>query len=117
MAEDQVKRITGLNPMFHTMSNTSSIDAAVPVQDDSNDNFYPPVSSNPTPPNDQRVNNGLTEIASAENAEQNSSAAAGGGGNETGRRASLHRVASLEHLQKRIRGDGNPCEVQTNGDK
>lgn len=122
MSEETVKRITGLNPMFHPMSDVSSIsmpsfdgspsdtstDAAVPVQDDLNHHFYQPVSSNPIPPVDG------AEIPSVDNVQQNSAKA---GGNKMGRTASLQRVASLEHLQKRIRGGGNPSGPQSNGEQ
>ncbi|KAL4625781.1 hypothetical protein ACB092_05G049000 [Castanea dentata] len=60
MAEETVKRITGLNTMFHGMSEMSSIemptfdgspsdtstDAAVPVQDNPNHHFYQPSTNN-----------------------------------------------------------------------
>lgn len=130
MAEEQVKRITGLNPNFHAFLNLSSIstpsfdgsvsetstDAAVTVQDDSNNNLCQPVSSNSIHLNDQRVNSSLTKTSSVENVKHNSPATVGGG-NKMGRTASSQRVASLEHLQKRIRGDGKPRELQSNGNK
>ncbi|WVY93766.1 hypothetical protein V8G54_032854 [Vigna mungo] len=98
MAEETVKRISGLNPMFHAMSEMSSMEiamfdespsetsgvAAVPVQEDRN----------------HKLCEGISSVKSVQ---QNVTAMVGwkksGGGN------SLHRVASLEHLQKRIRGD------------
>ncbi|PON73830.1 Basic-leucine zipper transcription factor [Parasponia andersonii] len=126
MAEEMVKRITGLNPMFTAMSEISSIglpsfegspsdtstDAAVPVQEDTNHHFYP--ASNPVPPHDPKVNNnGLAEIpAAVENGQQSAAA-----GSKMGRTASLQRVASLEHLQKRIRGGGNPGGPQSNAEQ
>ncbi|KAH7543244.1 hypothetical protein FEM48_Zijuj02G0164000 [Ziziphus jujuba var. spinosa] len=128
MAEETVKGITGLNPMFHAMSDISSIsmpsfegshsdtstDAAVPVQEDPNHHFYQTASSNPMPPLDPGTNNNLAEIPSAENVRRNSATA---GGNKMGRSASLQRVASLEHLQKRIRGGGTPSGPQSNGEQ
>ncbi|GMY20881.1 light-inducible protein CPRF2-like isoform X2 [Fagus crenata] len=126
MAEETVKRITGLNPMFHVMSDISSIempsfegspsdtstDAAVPVQDNPNQHFYQPSTNNNMSPHDLRVNNGLADISPpVENVQQNSAATAVSG-NKMGRTASLQRVASLEHLQKRIRGGVSPCGEQ-----
>lgn len=120
MAEETVKRLTGSNPSFHTMSDVSSIsmppfdgspsetstDAAVPVQDDPNHHFFQPASNNSIPIHDLRVNNGLADnTPSVENVQQNSAATSTEAvGNKMGRTPSLHRVASLEHLQKRIRG-------------
>lgn len=122
MAEETVKRITGLNPMFHVMPDISSMgmppfdgspsdnsaDAAVPVQDDPHHHFYQPASNNPIPCHEMRVNNGLGEISSIENAQQNNAAVVGGG-NKAGQTAPVHRVASLEHLQNRIRGGADSC--------
>ncbi|XP_030958256.1 light-inducible protein CPRF2-like isoform X1 [Quercus lobata] len=118
MAEETVKRITGLNnTMFHGMSEMSTIempsfdgspsdtstDAAVPVQDNPNHHFYQPSTNNNMSPHDLRVNNGLADISPVENVQQNPAAGAVSG-NKMERTASLQRVASLEHLQKRIRG-------------
>ncbi|KAL5768248.1 hypothetical protein ACOSP7_014803 [Xanthoceras sorbifolium] len=128
MAEETVKRITGLNPMFHapmpeisTMNlpsfsgspSNSSADAAVPVQDDPNHHFFQPPSDNPLSTHDPIVNNGLADISSAENVQLNSGATVVAG-NKIGRTASMQRVASLEHLQKRIRGGISPSGPQSN---
>ena len=116
MAEETVKRITGLNPMFHAMSERSSMsmssfdgspsdtsnDTAVPVQDDPNHHFYQHTSNNPMPTPDLRIKSGLGDISSIDNVQQNTAAVVTG--NKMGQTASLQRVASLEHLQKRIRG-------------
>ncbi|KAK7344180.1 hypothetical protein VNO77_13514 [Canavalia gladiata] len=129
MAEETVKRITGLNPMFHAMPDVSSMvmpsfdgspsdtsaDAAVPVQDDPHHHFYQPTSNNPIPSHDLRVNNGLGDISSIENVQQNAAAVVGG--NKMAQTAPLQRVASLEHLQKRIRGGGDSCGPPSNGDQ
>ncbi|XP_059439490.1 light-inducible protein CPRF2 [Corylus avellana] len=126
MAEETVKRITGLNPMFHAMSEISTVampsfdgspsdtstDAAVPVQDGSNHHFYQPNANNNVSTHDLRVNNGLADIPPIENVQQKSAA-----GNKMGRTASMQRVASLEHLQKRIRGGVSPCGPQSNGEQ
>ncbi|KAE8010025.1 hypothetical protein FH972_006423 [Carpinus fangiana] len=123
MAEETVKRITGLNPMFNAMSEISSVsmpsfdgspsdtstDAAVPVQDDSNHHFYQPSANNNVSTHDLRVDNGLADISPVENVLQKSAA-----GNKMGRTASMQRVASLEHLQKRIRGGVSSCGPHSN---
>ncbi|KAM5561586.1 light-inducible protein CPRF2 [Rosa sericea] len=119
MAEETVKRLTGSNSVFHTMSDVSSIsmapfdgspsetsaDAAVPVQDDPNHHYFQPASNN-SMPTDFRGNNGFADnTPSVENAQQTSAATSTEVvGNKMGRTLSLPRVASLEHLQKRIRG-------------
>ncbi|XP_028790304.1 light-inducible protein CPRF2 isoform X2 [Neltuma alba] len=129
MAEETVKRITGLNPMFSAMSEISSMgmasfdgspsdasDAAVPVQDDANHHFYQLTSNNSLSGPDSRVNNGVGDISSMENVQQNPAAMATG--NKMGRTGSLQRVASLEHLQKRIRGGGaDSCSRPCNGEQ
>ncbi|OMO96333.1 hypothetical protein COLO4_15347 [Corchorus olitorius] len=128
MAEEMVKRITGLNPLFQaspeisTMGMSSfdgspsdtSTDAAVPVQDGQKHPFYQAATNNPIPSHDPRVNNALADISSVENIPPTS----GGStmtGSKIGRTASLQRVASLEHLQKRIRGDAALVGPQSNG--
>ena len=117
MAEEAVKRITGLNPVFHaspeisTMGMSSfdgspsdtSTDADVPVQDGPKHPFYQAAANIPISTHNLSIDDALTDISSVENIQPNS----GGSevtGNKIGRTASLQRVASLEHLQKRIRG-------------
>lgn len=124
MAEEMVKRMTGVNPILNAMSDISSIgissfdgsasdtstDAAVPVQDDPNHHFYQSCNTNPNPnpmpPHDHKARNDSAEIpsTSVESVQPESM-----GGNKMGRTASMQRVASLEHLQKRIRSGGNGC--------
>ncbi|XP_050917106.1 light-inducible protein CPRF2 isoform X2 [Lathyrus oleraceus] len=103
MAEETVKRFTGLNPMFNEISELSSMgmgmslfdgspsessaDASVP--EGSNNHFCQPASSNLMSSHNIR----------ADNMQMNTAA-----GNKIGRTNSLPRVASLEHLQNRIRG-------------
>ena len=130
MAEETVKRITGVNPMLHAMSDISSMsmppfdgspsdtsaDAAVAVQDDPNHHFYQPASNNPITSHDLRVSNGLRDISSIENVQQNTVAVIAG--NKIGQTGSLQRVASLEHLQKQIRGRSvDSCGPPSNGDQ
>ncbi|MED6170154.1 hypothetical protein PIB30_028132 [Stylosanthes scabra] len=129
MAEETVKRITGLNPVMHAMSDLTSMgmptfdssppdtsaDAAVPVRDDTHHHhhFFQQTSSNHHMPNhDLRVNNGLGDISAIENVPQNAAAVVVG--NKMGQTASLQRVASLEHLQKRIRGGVDSCGGPSN---
>ncbi|KAL7239227.1 hypothetical protein ACSBR2_005173 [Camellia fascicularis] len=133
MAEETVKRVTGLNPLFQAMSDMStmsmpsfadspsdtSADAAVPVQDvPKQQHFYQSAANNNhmsaannnhmSAAHDPRIENDFVDIPSAENEQQSP-------GNKMGRTASMQRVASLEHLQKRIRGDASPCGTQCNG--
>nr|CAD1841702.1 unnamed protein product [Ananas comosus var. bracteatus] len=115
MAEDTVKRVTGISPLYPTMSDMSSMgmpfsgspsdatsgDAAVPIQDDTAHFFQPP-------PNDyhNRINSCLPEMGSA--APATDVARGPTTGVKMGRTVSLQRVASLEHLQKRICGEPSP---------
>ncbi|KAJ8770186.1 hypothetical protein K2173_011521 [Erythroxylum novogranatense] len=122
MAEETVKRITGLSPMFmpeiSTMSMSSfeespletSTDAATPEQDGSKHQFYQPLNDH-VPTNDNKANN-----SSAENVQPNTGSA-GVIGDKMGRTASLLRVASLEHLQKRIRGVVSSRAAESNGEQ
>ncbi|KAJ1385132.1 Basic-leucine zipper domain [Sesbania bispinosa] len=126
MAEETVKRITGLNPMFNAMSEISSMgmplydgspseasaDASVPVQEDPKHHYCQPTSNNGMSSQDLRVNHG---ISSVENVQQNNATVVGG--NKMGRTSSLQRVASLEHLQKRIRGGADSCGPSPNEDQ
>jgi len=109
MAEDTVKRVTGVNTLIQTMSDVSSIsmpyssspsdgttDAAVPVQENPNQFFLAT--------HEQGMTTGIPDIAHVPVEDMHN------GGSKMGRTASMQRVASLEHLQKRIRGGANPCE-------
>lgn len=120
MAEETVKRVTGFssNPFFQVMSEMStmgmpsfaaspsdtSTDAAVPVQDDPKQQYYQAPSNNHLPAHDPGIQNGMLENASVDNVNQNP-ALTTGSASKIGRTASMQRVASLEHLQKRIRGE------------
>lgn len=124
MAEETVKHVTG-DPLFHGMSEISSIgissfdgspsdtstDAAAPLQDDPCRHLYQPESNSPMGAHDIGVNNGLADISHVDSGQQNSPSPVlpAISGNKIGRSESLQRVASLEHLQKRI------CGVQANG--
>nr|ANF04589.1 putative light inducible protein CPRF2 [Avicennia marina] len=123
MAEETVKRVTGLNPLFQAVSEISAVsrpsfasspdtsaDAAVPVQDDLKQHYYHAPSSSHTSVHDHRIQNGLVDVSPAENAQPNATTT--GGANKMGRTVSLQRVASLEHLQKRIRGASGSSGIQ-----
>ncbi|KAL9142589.1 hypothetical protein ABFS82_14G179700 [Erythranthe guttata] len=124
MAEETVKRVTGLNPLLQAMSEIStmgvpsfanspsdtSADAAVPVQDDPNavpvqddpkKHYYyqPPCNNNNNNVvlTNETVQNGVIDIPPAKN--------------KMGRSVSMQRVASLEHLQKRIREEAGSSRV------
>ncbi|XP_027930705.1 light-inducible protein CPRF2 isoform X2 [Vigna unguiculata] len=86
MAEETVKRISGLNPMFHAMTEMSSME--IPLFDESPSD----TSAGAAVPVQEDPNHQLCQAT--------------GGAN------SLHRVASLEHLQKRIRGDEDSRQEQ-----
>jgi len=108
MAEETVKRISGLNPMFHAMTEMSMSSMEIPLFDESPSETSAgaavPVQEEPKHQLCQAPStNGFGGISSIKTVQQNVTAVAGG--NKTGGATSLHRVASLEHLQKRIRGD------------
>ncbi|KAL6989486.1 Light-inducible protein cprf2 [Sarracenia purpurea var. burkii] len=121
MAEETVKRVTGLNPLFQAMSEIStmgmpsfagspsdtSADASVPVQDDpKQQHFYQSTSNIHGTSHDPRIQNGFVDISSADNVDISA-------GNKMGGTALLQRVASLENLQKRIRGGASSCGGQS----
>lgn len=104
MAEDTVKRVTGMSPMFPTMSDISSVsipfsgspsevtsDAAASIPDDPSHYFAPPAH--------QGINNCLPEITSAASPADDVVIHGAIGG---GRAPPVQRAAVLEQLQKRI---------------
>ncbi|ONM10312.1 bZIP transcription factor RISBZ2 [Zea mays] len=109
MAEDSVKRVTGMNTLFPAVSDMSSLsmpfngspsdsasDAAVPIQDDLNSYFANPSEIGGS-------NGYMPDIASSAQEDDdfvNGAQVAG----KMGSTDSLQRVASLEHLQKRMCG-------------
>jgi hypothetical protein len=107
MAEETVKRVTGLNPFFQAMSEISSggipsfdcsasdtsAEASVHTLPDEQQKFYH--QNNHVDP---RVQNGMADMLAPDNNSSETS------GSKMGRTDSMQRVASLEHLQKRIRG-------------
>ncbi|KAL3381676.1 hypothetical protein AABB24_001675 [Solanum stoloniferum] len=131
MAEETVKRVTGLNPLFQAMSEMSSMampsfsgspsdtstDTALPVQDDPQHHYYQQPPNNHMSTHDPRIQNGMVDVPPIGGSVQQNPAAAAVGGNKMGRTASMQRVASLEHLQKRIRGEVSSCGTQGRGEQ
>lgn len=128
MAEESVKRVTGLNSLFHAMSEISatgaptfvrspetSAEAAVPVpiQDDPTQHYYHSLSNNHL--TNHRIQNDLVEIPRAENVRPNTTAAIGG--NKMGGSVTLQRVGSLEHLQKHIREGTSSSATRGTGER
>ncbi|GER55409.1 BZIP transcription factor [Striga asiatica] len=130
MAEETVKRVTGLNPLFQVMSERSTLglppfatthcdtspDSSVPIRQDNDpkkQNYYYTSTNSTTTNNDSDNNNHLTSDQrvqnppASENVVQEKSTTIGIGANKIVRTDSMQRVASLEHLQKCIR-DGGP---------
>lgn len=121
MAEETVKRVTGLSPFLSAISemptmgmqfnrsspSDASGDAAVPVQENPKQQFYQQAA----PSNQQTeraLNNGLADVPPVPPIEETQHSS---GSNKMGRTQSMQRVASLEHLQKRIRG-GTSCGTE-----
>ncbi|KAL8171075.1 hypothetical protein V2J09_022879 [Rumex salicifolius] len=117
MAEETVKRVTGVNKMLQTMSGIStmrntpsfngglssdSADDAVPVLNIKQHLYQPPIHANPIPTPIQRAETFVApEINSAEIMLPNPVTLMAGV-TKMGRTPSMQRVASLEHLQKKI---------------
>ena len=112
-----MKRVTGMNPLLQAMSEISALgmasfggtpestDAAVPVQDNPKQpHFYQRVNNPTLPSPAPGVDASVADVSSIDNVLQNSGAPSSVSSNKMGRTASMQRVASLEHLQKRIRG-------------
>nr|XP_017236829.1 PREDICTED: light-inducible protein CPRF2 [Daucus carota subsp. sativus] len=126
MAEETVKRVTGLNPMFQAMSSeistigmpsysgSPSDTSADTIQDVQKQHFYQPAPMSHLPAQDQRAQNGLLQVPPIDNSQQHS-ASGPVEGNKMERTSSMQRVASLEHLQKRIRGGVSSSEAQASG--
>lgn len=118
MADESVKRFTGINPLLQAMSEISTMsfppyndspldtsDAAVPVHHDpKQQHFYRTPSTNTSVPAPSPRVEGSVSNTPGENLPGNPVV----GGNKMGGTSSMQRVASLEHLQKRIRGGINP---------
>uniref|UniRef100_A0A1J3DCH0 Basic leucine zipper 63 n=1 Tax=Noccaea caerulescens TaxID=107243 RepID=A0A1J3DCH0_NOCCA len=85
MAEETVKRITGFNPMFHTMPQVPTVSLPSKTSDSLDTSIHV------TTPETSSGNNKSKSLI----------------GCKMNRTASMRRVASLEHLQKRIRSVGD----------
>ncbi|GJR40677.1 light-inducible protein CPRF2 [Tanacetum coccineum] len=139
MAEESVKRITGFNPMVQVMSDMSTLgpmpsyscspsdasgDTSIPIQDDmKQQHFYPsqptPATTNHNIPATRVPQNTMVNLPPVENVQHPNPAMSEVGAQKIGRTASMQRVASLEHLQKRFRGDvggSSSGTTQGNGD-
>ncbi|KAK8918479.1 Light-inducible protein CPRF2 [Platanthera zijinensis] len=101
MAENTVKRVTGMNPIFPTMSDISSVsipfsgspsevtsDAAIPIHDDPN-HFFAPTSQ-------QGINSRLPEITSSGSPVDDAIHGS------TVRSPSMQRAASMQHIRPKI---------------
>lgn len=125
MAEETVKRVTGLNPLFQAMSEISTImmpsftdspfnssaDAAVPEHDDLKHHHYPAPENGHLSHHDSRMQNGMLDIPPIGNVHQNSATEAIEA-NKIGRMSSMQQVASFEHMQKHIYGETSTCGTQ-----
>ncbi|MQL87078.1 hypothetical protein Taro_019614 [Colocasia esculenta] len=112
MAEETAKRVTGWKPMYPNMPDMSVLtvpfsgrtdevsDATVPKRDGTS-HFLEPQSQ------DKTMSPGLSELSPNPPQVDNAHGTATGG--KMGTSASIPRVASLEHLQKRIRGEPGSC--------
>lgn len=87
MAEETVKRLTGFNPMFHTMPQVVS---TVSLPSEASNSLDTTRSHVTTP---ETISSGNKSKALI--------------GCKMNRTASMRRVESLEHLQKRIRSVGD----------
>ncbi|KAI9198320.1 hypothetical protein LWI28_013848 [Acer negundo] len=78
MAEESIKRIVGLKPMFHVvmLELYTMKDGAVPLHDDPNHHFFQPLLDDPLSTLDPIVNNGMADISSSEKVQPNSEATA-----------------------------------------
>jgi hypothetical protein len=109
MAEDSVKRVTGMNALFPAVSDMSSL--SMPFQGSPSDSTSDLNSYFATQSEVGANNNYMPDIASSTQEDEdfvNAALAAG----KIDRTASLQRVASLEHLQKRMCG-GPPSSGST----
>ncbi|CAN0920402.1 Light-inducible protein CPRF2 [Linum grandiflorum] len=119
MAEETVKRITGVTTIFpvrQEMSIPSSFDGS--ASDTSADAAVPaPKHHNHHSPN-KPASNSMSDVSTVENGQSDNGAGepAVTTGNKIARKASLRRIASLEHLQKRIRGEAS-SGAQSNGEQ
>ncbi|CAN1285526.1 Light-inducible protein CPRF2 [Linum perenne] len=93
MAEETVKRITGVTPIFQARKEMSTVSIPSSFDGSGSDTS----AETAVPASKQTGEPGVTT-----------------GINKIGRKASVRRIASLEHLQKRIRGEASSCGPQSN---
>ncbi|KAG7020881.1 Light-inducible protein CPRF2 [Cucurbita argyrosperma subsp. argyrosperma] len=105
MAEETVKRITGSKPMFYGMSSE--------VLSMSMQSF----DGSPSKTSRDAASNHAADISSADTQLNCVAKAATVSGKTMVKTGSLRRVASLERLQKRIRGSSGCCEPSGKGDQ
>ncbi|XP_071731177.1 light-inducible protein CPRF2-like isoform X2 [Rutidosis leptorrhynchoides] len=135
MAEESVKRVTGFNPMVQTMSDMSTMGpmpsyscspsdtSADTLQDDMKQQHFYQGQPTPTTTNHHvsatRVPplNTMVNIPPVENVQHPNPVMSEVGQQKIGKTGSMQRVASLEHLQKRFRGDvaGSSCGTTQGG--
>lgn len=104
MAEETVKRITGSKPMFYGMS-SEGLSMSMQSFDGS-----------PSKTSRDAASNHAADISSADTQLNCVAKAATVSGKKMVKTGSLRRVASLERLQKRIRGSSGCCEPSGKGD-
>ncbi|KAL8159583.1 hypothetical protein V2J09_001120 [Rumex salicifolius] len=121
MAEETVKRATGMNPLLQAMSEisttsfptynaspTNSADASVPDHGNPRQHLYdPPAPLNPIQAPHLGVLTGITPVVASVQSVLPNQANPAFEVNNRENTASMQRVASLEHLQKRIGGGIN----------
>ncbi|CAN1761452.1 Light-inducible protein CPRF2 [Linum perenne] len=121
MAEETVKRITGVTPIFQarkemsTVSIPSSFDGS--GSDTSAETAVPVSKHQVHHPPTKPASNCMSDVSTVENGRSDKETGEPGvttGINKIGRKASVRRIASLEHLQKRIRGEASSCGPQSN---
>ncbi|CAN1285522.1 Light-inducible protein CPRF2 [Linum perenne] len=121
MAEETVKRITGVTPIFQarkemsTVSIPSSFDGS--GSDTSAETAVPASKHQVHHPPTKPASNCMSDVSTVENGRSDKETGEPGvttGINKIGRKASVRRIASLEHLQKRIRGEASSCGPQSN---
>lgn len=128
MAEESVKRKTGINPLLLAMSNVvprasmaslsnpmdASGNASVPMQPTSNHLFHPVVPSINTPPHHQRLDSsfpGNPSIPLVGNQQSTVGQPIVRGSNMT-EVSSVQHTASIDHIQQQqLRPGVNPCEA------
>ena len=95
-------------------SGSPSDTSADTIQDVQKQHFYQPAPMSHLPAQDQRAQNGLLLVPPVNNSQKHSASGIVEG-NKIERTSSVQRVASLEHLQKRIRGGVSSSEAQASG--